>query len=165
MFRVWLLCLAGVFASPLPSLANTASKTAPARAVVPAEPAVVEAADAARRADRARLTALREAALAAADPLAPWIHYFDLSGRLDAASHAEVEAFFARWAGTYVEDRLRNDWLLELGRRRDWAAFAREYSRFRMDDDRQVHCHAQHVRHLAGEVVRDQALELWRKAR
>ena len=33
----------------------------------------------------------------------------------------------ARWSGTYVEDRLRNDWLLELGRRRDWANFAAEY--------------------------------------
>ena len=33
----------------------------------------------------------------------------------------EVEAFYARWPGSYVEDRLRNDWLLELGRRRDLA--------------------------------------------
>ncbi len=164
MIRVWLLCLAGVLSGALPSLASTASKTAPARAVaaaVPALPVVVEAAEAARRADRARLAALRDAALAAADPLAPWVHYFDLSGRLNTASHAEVEAFFARWGGSYVEDRLRNDWLLELGRGRDWATFSREYPRFRMDDDRQVHCHALHARHLAGEVVRDPALALW----
>ena len=36
----------------------------------------------------------------------------------------ELDAFYARWPGTYVEDRLRNDWLLELGKRRDWVNFA-----------------------------------------
>jgi hypothetical protein len=33
---------------------------------------------------------------------------------------AEVQDFFARYPGTYQEDRLRNDWLLLLGQRRDW---------------------------------------------
>ena len=58
--------------------------------------------------------------------------------RLGEAQQAEVDAFYARWSGTYVEDRLRNDWLLELGKRRDWANFAAEYPRFRMNDDREV---------------------------
>ena len=51
-------------------------------------------------------------------------------------------AFAERWRGTYVEDRLRNDWLLELGRRRDWANFNAEFPRFRMNDDREVTCYA-----------------------
>lgn len=161
MLTVWLLSAVALLALAPPALSSTAPKTAPTRAVAPAVPPVVEAAEAARRGDRARLAGLRETALAAGDPMAQWVHYFDLSGRLGASSHAEVEAFFARWPGTYVEDRLRNDWLLELGRRRDWATFSREYPRFRMDDDRQVHCHALHARHVAGEVVRDQAMVLW----
>ena len=36
----------------------------------------------------------------------------------------EVQDFLARYAGTYQEDRLRNDWLLLLGQRRDWDGFA-----------------------------------------
>ncbi|MCK7495608.1 MAG: hypothetical protein MZW92_34815 [Comamonadaceae bacterium] len=50
-----------------------------------------------------------------------------LGARQPAAAGAaadELEAFYARWSGSYVEDRLRNDWLLELGKRRDWANFA-----------------------------------------
>ncbi len=55
---------------------------------------------------------------------------------------ADVEAFYRRWPGSYVEDRFRNDWLLELGKRRDWPAFAADKPRFRMNDDRDVHCYA-----------------------
>ena len=56
--------------------------------------------------------------------------------RGDAATKSRPSTRAGR--GTYVEDRLRNDWLLELGRRRDWAAFARDFPRFRMNDDREV---------------------------
>ena len=50
-----------------------------------------------------------------------WVDYWELGNRLAEAQQAELDAFYARWPGTYVEDRLRNDWLLELGKRRDWA--------------------------------------------
>ena len=56
--------------------------------------------------------------------LALWVEYWELSNRLGEAQQPELDAFYARWSGTYVEDRLRNDWLLELGRRRDWANFS-----------------------------------------
>ncbi len=126
-----------------------------------ADDLVVQAREALRRNDRSRLAELRDAADAARLPLAQWVEYWDLSNRLATATVAEVEAFYARWPGTYVEDRLRNDWLLELGRRRDWVDFARDYPRFRMDDDRQVRCYALLTRHLAGEKVRDDARAAW----
>ena len=44
-----------------------------------------------------------------------WVDYWELSNRLGDAQQAEIDAFAQRWTGTYVEDRLRNDWLLELG--------------------------------------------------
>jgi soluble lytic murein transglycosylase len=103
---------------------------------------IVDAREAFRKKDRSRLAALRIAANTARHPLAPWVEYWELNLRLPEASSEEVSAFFARWPGTYVEDRLRNDWLLEAGRRRDWASIAREYPRFRMDDDREVSCYA-----------------------
>ena len=66
------------------------------------------------------------------------------------ARSRELDAFYARWPGTYVEDRLRNDWLLELGKRRDWVNFARDFPRFRMNDDREVTCYALLTQHLDG---------------
>ena len=122
---------------------------------------VVDARDAARRRDKPRLAAARAALAAAQHPLALWADYWDLSGRLTEASADEVEAFYARWPGSYVEDRLRNDWLLELGRRRDFARLAREYPRFRMNDDREVTCWALLAEHLAGRDVSDAARSAW----
>jgi soluble lytic murein transglycosylase len=58
----------------------------------------------------------RATAAAERNPLAMWVDYWELTNRLNEAQRNELNAFWARWAGTYVEDRLRNDWLLELGR-------------------------------------------------
>jgi soluble lytic murein transglycosylase len=74
--------------------------------------------------------------------LEPYAAYWELRARLDTATPQEVQDFMSRYAGTYQEDRLRNDWLLVLGQRRDWTAFAAEYPRFRMNDDREVRCYA-----------------------
>jgi soluble lytic murein transglycosylase len=64
-----------------------------------------------------------------------------------------VQDFFGRYAGTYQEDRLRNDWLLLLGQRRDWAGFAAEYPNYRMNDDKEVRCYALLVEHLKNPVT------------
>ena len=120
-----------------------------------------EAREAFGRKDRARVAFLRQAALASAHPLAPWFDYWHLNLRLDQAKAAEVDAFFARWSGTYVEDRMRNDWLLELGKRRDWAQVRQQHPHFKMDDDREVTCYALQARHLAGDAVGEAARAAW----
>ncbi|WPB59512.1 transglycosylase SLT domain-containing protein [Xylophilus sp. GOD-11R] len=93
-----------------------------------------------RKGDRARLAALLP--LLRGHALEPWAAYWELKARLPDAQPPEVDAFLARWAGTYQEDRLRNDWLLLLGQRRDWQRFADLYPSFRMNDDREVRCYA-----------------------
>jgi soluble lytic murein transglycosylase len=123
--------------------------------------AIVDAREAFRKKDRNRLAALRAAAVAANHPLAMWADYWELTHRIAEVQQDEVNAFTARWSGTYVEDRLRNDWLLELGKRRDWANFATEFPRFRMNDDREVTCYALLTDHLAGKDVREAALTAW----
>lgn len=135
----------------LPSPASPLSADAP----------VLDARDALRRRDRARLATDRALVIAANHPLAQWVDYWDLQNRLGEASQVEVSAFTTRWTATYVEDRLRNDWLLELGRRRDWVNFGAEFPRFRMNDDREVTCYALLVDHLAGKPVRAAALAAW----
>jgi len=135
--------------SPRPALAQGGDAT------------ILDAREAFRKKDRARLEATRAAAAAERHPLAMWVDYWELNNRLTDAQQDELNAFASRWSGTYVEDRLRNDWLLELGRRRDWANFAVEYPRFRMNDDREVSCYALLVDHLAGKDVREAARAAW----
>ena len=107
---------------------------------------IVEMNQAFKRGDRKRLSALLPQARGHA--LEPYAAYWELKARLPEASPQEVQDFYARYPGTYQEDRLRNDWLLLLGQRRDWAAFALEYPNYRMGDDREVLCYALLVEHL-----------------
>ncbi|MBJ2158628.1 lytic transglycosylase domain-containing protein [Variovorax sp. IB41] len=92
------------------------------------------------RGDKARLTALLPQARGHA--LEPWAAYWELKARLQEAQPNEVQDFYARYPGTYQEDRLRNDWLLLLGQRRDWDGFAANVAGYRMGDDAQVRCYA-----------------------
>lgn len=73
--------------------------------------------------------------------LEPLAMYWEARARLDVAAPADIRLALDRMAGTYWEDRLRNDWLLQLGKARDWANFDAELPRFRMNDDRQVRCY------------------------
>ncbi len=72
--------------------------------------------------------------------LAPWLDYWRLSLRLDDATVAEVREFLSRNADAYVAERLRGEWLLVLGRRRDWPEFEREAAAYG-DDDLEVRCY------------------------
>ena len=97
--------------------------------------------------------------------LEPLAAYWVMRQGLDAASHAQIRAFLERWQGTYYEDRLRNDWLLLLGARQDWATFAAEWPQYRMRDDKQVRCHSLHARLATqGRLTEDdvtEASQLW----
>ena len=122
---------------------------------------LLDARDAYRQRDRVRLAALRDATAAAQHPLAMWVAYWDANLRLPELQQADLNTFYNEWSGSYVEDRLRNDWLLELGRRRDWANFVVDFPRFKLNDDREVTCYALLAEHLAGREVRDAALSAW----
>ncbi|MDP3310138.1 MAG: lytic transglycosylase domain-containing protein, partial [Polaromonas sp.] len=122
-----------------------------------ADEVLVEMNQAFKRGDKIRLSALLPQVRGHA--LEPWAAYWELKARLDEASAREVQDFMTRYAGSYQEDRLRNDWLLLLGQRRDWAAFAAEYPNFRMGDDRDVRCYALLVEHLKNPGVDAQLAE------
>ncbi|MDD5325073.1 MAG: lytic transglycosylase domain-containing protein, partial [Polaromonas sp.] len=107
---------------------------------------ILEMQKAFRRGDKARLTQLLPQARGHA--LEAWAAYWELKARLDDASAQEVQDFLARYAGTYQEDRLRNDLLLLLGQRGDWTTFEAEYPKYRMNDDREVRCYALLAEHL-----------------
>ena len=150
----------GALLGTIAGASAAAPPTALPVAEVAAEP-LLDARDAFRKRDRARLAALRETTAATQHPLAMWVAYWDANARLSELQQGDLEAFYSRWPGTYVEDRLRNDWLLELGRRRDWANFVVDYPRFKLNDDREVSCYALLTDHLAGKDVRDAARTAW----
>ena len=122
---------------------------------------IVDAREAFRKKDGKRLAVLRAVAINADHPLAMWVEYWELNARIGEVQQPEVDQFSARWSGSYVDDRFRNDWLLELGKRRDWVNFAVEYPRFRLNDDREVSCYAVLTDHLAGKDVTDAARTAW----
>ena len=158
---------AGVIATAaLLPLAVLPHRTALAQAPTgSADATVLAAREALRKNDRAGLLAARNTLARTRHPLAQWADYWELNNRLAEAQQPELEAFYARWPKTYVEDRLRNDWLLELGRRQDWANLRVEFPRFRMNDDREVTCYWLTTQHLDGQDVRAAALPVWQTLR
>jgi soluble lytic murein transglycosylase len=105
-----------------------------------ADEVILEMNQAFKKNDKAQLSRLLPKAKGHA--LEPWAAYWEMRVRLDQASTTEIQDFLNTYAGTYAEDRLRNDWLLQLGRQREWTTVAQEYPRFRMNDDREVRCYA-----------------------
>jgi len=121
---------------------------------------VLDMAEAFKKGDRKRMAGLLPQLRA--HPLEPWAAYWDLRARLDEASPGDIQAFLQRYAGSYQEDRLRNDWLLQLGARRDWAGFNTQYPLFRMNDDRSVRCYAMMSEfNSAGADVAGRVEESW----
>ena len=129
-----------------------------------ADAVILEMKEAFRKSDRKRLAALLPQARGHA--LEPWAAYWELKARLVDASNDEIRTFLRTYAGTYQEDRLRNDWLLLLGEVRDWATFMAEYPSFRMNDDREVRCYALLTDFNAtGADVAAQVADLWLQQR
>ncbi|HZV67426.1 MAG TPA: lytic transglycosylase domain-containing protein, partial [Telluria sp.] len=89
-----------------------------------------------------------------------YVDYYRLKPRLKEASADEIRDFLGRYEGSAIADRLRNDWLLELGRTRDWANFDQQLPLFVLDDDTQVKCYALLSRVTRSENVADDARAL-----
>lgn len=122
--------------------------------------AIADMAQAYKARDRKRLTSLLPQLRGYI--LEPWAAYWELSVRLDEASNSEVQDFFSRYSGSYQEDKLRTEWLLQIGRNRDWAAFNREYPKYRMGDDKSVRCYGMLAEHLANASdVNAAVLQTW----
>jgi soluble lytic murein transglycosylase len=140
-----LLCIL-LTACPVGGAWAQTGSAADADALTPGDNLVLDLREAFRRGD-ARALAQKLPQLGR-HPLLPLAAYWDMKLRLEWASPEDVRAFAERQAGSYYEDRLRNDWLLLLGRRADWATFNQELPRFRMNDDREVQCYALLAQHL-----------------
>ncbi len=82
------------------------------------------------------------AQIPASYPLYAFAEYWKLKVRQPEVSDAAIKAFLERYDGQFVADRLRNDWLLMLGKRGDWKQFDEQRPYFMLSDDAQVDCYA-----------------------
>jgi soluble lytic murein transglycosylase len=93
-------------------------------------------------------------------PLAMYAQYWGLRVRMldrrgeptGQVADAEIRAMIERYEDQFVGDRLRNDWLLLLGKRRDWPLFDEQLPKFVLQDDPQLVCYA-----LLSKLSRTQA--------
>jgi len=75
--------------------------------------------------------------------LEPYVDYWRLRLRLNAASPNEVRALLKRVQDSPIADRLRADWLKLLGTQQQWDLFDAEYPRYG-GNDAEIACDALH---------------------
>jgi len=166
----WTVPLGAVHAEPLPAAQGVAPVPAGAPSVptMPGAPTTDARADddnflllreAARQNDAARVNALASR-LPGNYPLASYVDYYRLKPRLRDAAPDEVREVLRRHEGTAVAEQLRSEWLLELGRRRDWTGFEREAGQLARGDNLQIRCYALLARASRGEQVGQEARAL-----
>ena len=137
------LALVSALVSPVIHAAGTPTRDTnkdSARDIARADETILDMAQAYKVRDRKRLSLLLPQVRG--HVLEPWGAYWEISARLDDASNADIQNFFYQYANTYQEDRLRAEWLAQLGRQRDWATFNREFPLYRMGDERSLRCYA-----------------------
>ena len=90
----------------------------------------IAAREAVRTGNRLRLEQA-VAALPADYVLRPWADYWQLQQQLaadaDTINDNGITAFLQAHEGSYLAEKLRNDWLRFLGKKSDWVRFAREF--------------------------------------
>ena len=144
----------------LASLAVTGLLALPVQAQNRGDEVLQEMSKAYRQNNASRLSALLPQARG--HVLEPLAAYWEMRARLDTATASEIRSFLNAYADSYYEDRLRNDWLRQLGKNRDWATFTAEYPRYRMRDDREVRCYALATEAMNTKArVAEEALRLW----
>ncbi len=128
------VCVLLAFALPAPALAVPS-----ATQVERGDAAFLLARDAFRNGERVRLG--RQLALLQGHPLQAWAEYWSLRLRLDDGDAGGIPDYLNRHAGTYLAEKLRGDWLRELGKAGDRDGFQRELPAL-VQPDTEIRCYA-----------------------
>ena len=116
--------------------------------------------EAARIGDRAKLDLLAPAL--AGHELAAYVEYWQLLPDLNTVDPATIKSFLARHDKTSIAEKLRGDWLRQLGRNQQWREFDAEYPAL-VQPDQELSCYALQSRRASGDLqsATDAALPLW----
>ena len=123
---------------------------------------ILAAREAARVNDRAKLAQL--VASGSGHPLDAYVEYWSLKAQLETLDAATVLDFLKRNQGAYLAERLRGEWLKDLGKQRNWPLFDQHFPA-QADPDQELKCYALHSRYLGGDKEAEvQAKALWLSA-
>ncbi|WP_427312343.1 transglycosylase SLT domain-containing protein [Cupriavidus sp. H39] len=157
----WIALACALLVTPVHAQKRPQAVSRAPSTVIPSDPDEAFAAlrEAARKNDVERAYAI--SATLVDYPVPSYVEYFRIKPQLfDASGLARIDApddqvrvFLQRYKGDAIADRMRNDWLLVLGKKRDWANFDVEYPQFALKDDTQVECYALLSRALKGQNV------------
>ncbi|NUO88349.1 MAG: lytic transglycosylase domain-containing protein [Cupriavidus sp.] len=157
----WVALACALLVTPVHAQKRPQAVTRAPSTVIPSDPdeAFTALREAARKNDVERAYAI--SATLVDYPVPSYVEYFRIKPQLfDANGLARIDApddqvrvFLQRYKGDAIADRMRNDWLLVLGKKRDWANFDVEYPQFALKDDTQVECYALLSRALKGQNV------------
>jgi len=134
-----LLALSLAGAAALPTAKEIpAAERAP---LLSADDALQAAREAMRRGDRDLLASF--APRVSGHLLEPYYEYWKVSlGLRDVEQDPIVRAFFERYPGTYLSDRLRADWMLALGARGEYVLFQQQAREMVWNrEDAQIRCY------------------------
>jgi len=117
-----------------------------------------------RQAQAAGDTALFElnaARLSPSHPLFPYIAYWRLQKGSNMANDDQVTDFLSTYPDTWLAERVRAEWLKQLGRREMWPAYLAEYPRLARPDSTHQ-CYARRAELAAGSRNQlKEAIALW----
>ncbi|NOV23439.1 lytic transglycosylase domain-containing protein [Cupriavidus necator] len=157
----WIALACALLVTPVHAQKRPQAVSRAPSTVIPSDPdeAFTALREAARKNDVERAYAI--SATLVDYPVPSYVEYFRIKPQLfDASGLARIDApddqvrvFLQRYKGDAIADRMRNDWLLVLGKKRDWANFDVEYPQFALKDDTQVECYALLSRALKGQNV------------
>ena len=109
--------------------------------------------------DRAKLE--RASAELADYELASYVDYWRLRVDLNTVDPAAIRNFLQANDNTYIAEKLRGEWLKQLGKKQEWADFDAEYPALKQPDQELV-CYALQSRRQKGDAtVLDEAKPLW----
>jgi len=93
--------------------------------------------------------------------LEPYITYYQLKLNLDTDDPTAIRRFLARPQDTPLIDKLRGEWLKQLGQNQQWATFDKEYL-YLKNGDTELRCYALLSRlHTQKKEALRAARELW----
>ena len=116
---LWLRAIFTAILVALPIAAAAAEGSSQDRALLAARDAFLAG-------DKAKLA--RHAEKIRGHTLDSYVAFWRLRLRLEEADPGELRDFLARNEGSALAERLRRDWLLALGKKRQWEIFREEYS-------------------------------------
>ena len=156
----FLAACAGIAAVVASLAALSAPRVAPAASQ---DEMFLRAYDAYRAGDAAKLG--KASAGLGGHVLAPYLEFWRVRLRLENQPAADVQAVLQAQAGSYLGERLRADWLRELGKKADWETFERERPLL-AQEDLDLRCYGWLARLARGDDgAYEEARAVWREPR